>query len=196
MLNNHGITEKIRQVMEQDGHRVRSFARKIGMDHGNLSRLLDEKRNWSLEHLKMVAKACDCHVTDLLPIDRQIPIVAEIGADGQFTCVHDATPLGHAPLPTILARGRIMPKQFFALKLKEEVEPFPAGSLLYVKRDTTCLHRDWVVCSRESGVFLLSRVDIQENSITLSQRGQVVVTLPKTHLKLCDRVESVIFPLV
>lgn len=197
LLHNKKITERIQILMDARGLRVRELARLIGMDHGNLSRLLANKRPWSLEHLRMVAPALDCSPTDLQPDERLVPIIAEVGESGEFVTMPSPKPLGYAALPTILGKGVRVAKEFYVIKLKEDREGFVEGSLLFVRRHAECKNKDFVVCSRESGRYVLARLVVGEDeTITLHRQGHEPTTLPATHIRLCDRVESIVFPLI
>ena len=88
-----------------------------------------------------------------------------------------------------------MAKEFYVIKLKDESEGFAAGSLLFVRRNAECHDKDFVVCSRESGKSMLARLILGDETITLHRQGQDPTVLPATHIRLCDRVESVVFPL-
>lgn len=191
------ITLKIKEILAKRNMSIRELGEKIGIDHGNLSRLLSGKRSWNLGHLQMMARGLKVDISDLLPNGRKAPILAEIGTDGEFAYDLSVTPLGHAPLPDIY-RGKHLKDNFYCIRLREECEGFCPGTLLYAQREAAdaIRDRDWVVCPRETGRANVARVSMKDdNTVILTQNGKHLVTLPKTHLKLCDRIVSVVMPL-
>jgi transcriptional regulator with XRE-family HTH domain len=198
MKDEERIANHLKKVLTARNMTLRDLAERMHYDHGNLSRLLSGKRRWTVSHLRNVCAALEIDMSELIPTEERIPIVAVVNGDGTFDYSHVESRLpvhGYLPLPPWLKeRGEFSDiRDFYALIMADELDVFSSGSTLLCRRGGKFKSGDFVVCPRESGLGVIGKSHMDDVGLLLSHRPGDI-RLPKTHAQLCDKVVAIIFP--
>lgn len=196
-----GISQRIDALLKARKLKRKPFAKSVGIDPTQFSRMMRNIRQWTVPHLQAVAKGLDVQVGDLTDELISIPIVAEIDAfsDIPYPEQIDKTQvLGEVPAPRLLVgKGRIMLAQMYALQIKDDsFEPaLPKGSKLIVERDGDKEEGSLVVYCDDQGKMRLGRISFHDNSVILHSiaAGVKALILPRKRLSSMDRVIGQMF---
>jgi transcriptional regulator with XRE-family HTH domain len=185
------ISRKIKQVIEELGLTPNAVAKKAGIDNANLYRLLRNERQWRFEHLEKICGALGISFQDLFDGTVHIPVVATISALESFR-YPDVIP---ETVNYINYQGRSEGKmELYALEVGDRsfLPGFQAGTRFVAEKNSAgSIHEGaMVICPDADGGAQVCRVYMTEIQITLRSFNPTVPdrVLPKSHLKLCDKV--------
>lgn len=194
------ISRKVRKFIQLAGLNPNAVAKKAGIDNANFYRLLRNERKWQFHHLERVCEALSISFRDLFGQPIHIPIVATISALNPFPYPHviDKT------ASCIEYHGGAVQEEgnmeLYGIEVGDRsfLPAFQAGTRFVVEKNSANKIKDesLVVCPDETGGAQICRLHIAgEEQITLRSLNPTVPDriLPKSHLKLCDRV-VIIYP--
>ena len=199
------ITSRITGLMEAQGLNTLDLSRKSGVDNATLYKIIngrDIQRAWTLDQLEKIAPALGVGIWELFQEPLYPPIVAEIssseGPPIEQITKPEAT-FGYHPYP-ILREDKKTLQQMYCLKVKDStmLPTFRPGCILTAQRETwkDVTNEDFVVYNPGNGRTLIRQVFIDNGHLILKSLTQGIpdTALAKDHIRLCDKVLRVDFP--
>jgi len=194
-LNSY-ISGRVQKWLEDLDMKVHALARKAGLDHGNLSRMVKGERGWTLGNLEQVALALGVPIAEILQEARPVPLVATITVKEGFDYGRLATGESLELVPCLVEVEPPMRDKVYALKIEDSsfLPNFKQGAVIYAIKDRSqeIEQDDLVIYCGSDGNGDLRRISFTEgNFIILKSLNPSLskdIVVPKDHLKLADKV--------
>jgi len=194
-LNSY-ISERVKKWMEDLRLNPHALARKAGLNHGNLSRMVKGERGWTLGNLEQVASALGVPIAEILQEVRPVPLVATISVKEGFDYGRLAKGESLELVPCVVEVEPPMRKDVYALKIEDQscLPFFKPGAVIYARKNSyqEIEQDDLVIYCGSNGRGDLRRISFTDGnfiilkSLNPSQSKDLVI--PKDHLKVADKV--------
>ena len=191
------IGQKLSQLFKEKGTNAFQVSKATGIDDGYLYRMISGERDWKLRYLEKILDHLEISLEEFFGGDLEIPVVANVSATKMFLY-----PQAITGIDKIRYRGRgklATLKGVYALRLEDKtmMPAFKQGTEFICQKDTWDLieDEDMVVASDENGQAQIYRVHFVSNDFIMLRAFNPATpdrTLPRNHLKLCDRVLEII----
>ncbi|MFA5382460.1 MAG: S24 family peptidase [Candidatus Micrarchaeia archaeon] len=194
---NKKITETIRGLLEESGKSPHRIARLARIEPANFYRLLEEEREWNLGHLEKLAPVFGKSVEELLTATRSVPVVERASALRTF------------PYPQLIRErfgkvnylgGGDMLNDLYAVEVDDRsmMPAFKQGTKFIVQKESfrKIKDEDIVICVDQVGQAMICYIRLTPETITLKSLNPTIpdTIMPRTHLKVCDKVLEAIYP--
>ncbi|MCK9377496.1 MAG: helix-turn-helix domain-containing protein [Syntrophobacterales bacterium] len=195
-----GISDRVRELLREKGLRIQDLANLTQIDQSQLSRMLRNKRHWSVLHLQAVSKALGVSIGDLTDEIVMVPVVAKIDASAEIPYPETFRDiLGEVALPRFLQGGREigLPSNIYVLEIGEGYEPaLLKGSKVFFAKDTQKHEGDIVAYCNDQKKIRLGQIFFHGDEILLRSLDRHVkdLLLPKKHLAAMDRAFGQTWP--
>lgn len=191
------IRQRIKEILDAKGENQTSLAKKTGYGTGHLSKILTgaDGRAIKITHLEKIAAALDTPISTFFDEPCRVPVVGEVTLEGG---------------PRHAALGEIDVEEYVELFSKDSkmdcyaltvadrsmLPVFRPGTKLIAERDSweALQTNDYVVYLGTNGAVQVRQILIVDEIIILKGINPSLpeMSLPKAHLKLCDKVIQII----
>lgn len=194
-LNSY-ISEQVKKWIKDLGLNPHALARKAGLDHGNLFRMVKGERGWTLGNLEQVASALGVPIAEILQEANPVPLVAAITAQVGFDYGRLAAGESIELVPCLVEVEPPMRKEVYALKIEDQsfLPFFKPGAIIYARKNSfqEIEQDDLVIYCGSDGNGDLRRISFTDGNFlilkSLNPSLAKDIVIPKDHIKLTDKV--------
>lgn len=188
------IAERIREVFKQGPYTQEQLGKELGFTQGHINKLLKGDVRWRQDSLQKFCSIYQVNLLELLMGKSELPIVAEVGAEGfpyQNVETEVGGEYGMAPIPPI---NDYLLDRLYALKVKGDqfLPLLRDGVIVYAAKDSGGQIKDGDLCVfiDDEGQGHLRQVKIAQSHVILKHlnpSGEDMVR-PISHTRLLDKV--------